>query len=132
MRSASCVSRWYPLAIETAEHVRLPGGAEINLISAPVFIAAKFEAFHGRGKNDYLASHDLEDLITVIDGREELIGEIGQCEVEFREFIAKEVQSLLQIPDFQTALPGQLPSDAASQARLPELPHRLRLLTELD
>lgn len=41
--------------------------------AAPYFCATKLEAFGGRGKNDYLASHDLEDLITVVDGRPELL-----------------------------------------------------------
>lgn len=125
-------NRWYPLAIETAERVRIPGGAEINLITAPVFIATKLVAFHGRGDKDYLASHDLEDLIAVIDSRKELIDEVKQSAPELREYIGKEMKSLLDIVDFQTALPGQLPADAASQARLPQLMSRLKLLTELD
>jgi hypothetical protein len=40
------------------------------------FVATKFEAFHGRGNNDHLASHDLEDIITVVDGRPELMGNL--------------------------------------------------------
>lgn len=124
-------NRWYPLAVETAERVKLPGGLEISLVAAPVFIATKFEAFHGRGKNDYLSSHDLEDLISVIDGREELLIEFLQHDIELREYIATEVKLLLHSDDFQFALAGQLPADAASQARLPELMGRLRLLADL-
>ncbi len=121
-------NRWYPLAVETATRVAIPGGMTIRLITAPPFIATKLEAFRGRGNSDYLASHDLEDLIAVVDGRPELIEEIRASDDQLRKFIRDEVGALLANDDFLVALPGQLPGDAASQARLPELLRRLREL----
>lgn len=121
-------NRWYPLAIETATQLKLPNGMLIRLITAPVFVATKFEAFHGRGGNDYLASHDLEDIITVIDGRPELTQEIDQVETELGDYLAAEINGLLEDHNFLMALPGHLPGDAASQARLPELIRRLRAI----
>ena len=104
----------------------MPGDIVIQLISAPLFVATKFEAFRGRGNNDYLASHDLEDLITVIDGRQELIEEIRGSDDELRRHISTEMTRLLEDGHFLQAMPGHLPGDAASQARLPELLHRMR------
>lgn len=124
-------NRWYPLAVQTATRARLPNNIEIWLITAPIFVATKFEAFHGRGDNDYLASHDLEDIITVIDGRPELIDEIKRADDELRCYIAAEIKTLLGDHNFLTALPGHLPGDAASQARLPELIHRMRVIGNL-
>lgn len=68
---------------------------DIRLITAPVFVATKFEAFHGRGGNDYLASHDLEDIITVIDGRPGLTQEIDQVDAELGRYLAAEINALL-------------------------------------
>lgn len=124
-------NRWYPLAVQTATRVRLPNNIEIRLITAPIFVATKFEAFHGRGDNDYLGSHDLEDIITVIDGRPELIDEIKQADDELRCYIADEIKALLGDHNFLAALPGHLPGDAASQARLPELTRRMRAIGNL-
>jgi len=124
-------NRWYPLAIKTAMKVKLPDGMEIPVITAPLFVATKFEAFHGRGKSDFLASHDLEDLITVIDGRQELIVEIQNTDNELRHYLAAEMNKLLEENDFQLALPGHFPGDVASQARLPELLRRMRLIAQL-
>lgn len=121
-------NRWYPLAIETAAQISLPNGMDIRLITAPVFVATKFEAFHGRGNNDYLASHDLEDIITVVDGRPELMPEIDRVHDELRRYIATEINTLLKDRNFLTALAGHLPGDAASQARLPELIRRMRAI----
>lgn len=125
-------NRWYPLAVQTASQVVLPGGRLIRLITAPLFLATKLEAFHGRGQNDYLASHDLEDFITVIDGRRELLDEIKNGDAELRRYIAGELKGLLGDKDFLAAMPGHLPGDAASQARLPELMQRMRLIAQLD
>ncbi len=125
-------NRWYPLAIETAARFNLPSGMAIRLITAPVFVATKFEAFHGRGNNDYLASHDLEDIITVVDGRPELTQEIEQVDSGLRRYIAAEFNTLIEDSDFLMALPGHLPGDAASQARVPELIRRMRAIGNLN
>jgi hypothetical protein len=124
-------NRWYPLVVQTAQRVVLPNGQVIRLITAPLFVATKFEAFQGRGRNDYLASHDLEDLITLVDGRDSLIDEIKTSDAELRRYIAQAIGRLLGESAFLAALPGQLPADAASQARLPELLRRLRATAEL-
>lgn len=125
-------NRWYPMAIETAAQIILPTGMAIRLITAPVFVATKFEAFHGRGNNDYLASHDLEDIITVVDGRPELKQEIDQADGELRLYIANEFNTLIKDRDFLMALAGHLPGDAASQARLPELIRRMRAIGNMS
>ena len=124
-------NRWYPLAIETAGRVELGFGLSIRLVSPPVFLGTKLEAFHDRGRGDFLASHDLEDIITVVDGRAELIEEVRIASKELRGYIAAEIQSLLSKSDFLDALPGHLPGDAGSQARLPEIMSRLRLLSAI-
>ncbi len=59
-------NRWYKLAIEAAAIVALDG-FELRVVTAPYFIGTKLEAFRGRGKGDFYASSDLEDIITVLD-----------------------------------------------------------------
>jgi hypothetical protein len=122
-------NRWYPLAVESATTVTIPTGATIRLIAAPVFLATKLEAFHGRGLGDYLASHDLEDVLTVVDGREELIAETRDSSAELREYLARRLSDLFASIDFIQAIPGHLPGDPASQLRAPVLLQRLRQLS---
>ena len=62
-------NRWYPMALETACLVALPSGRLIRLIAAPVFLATKLEAFDGRGNGDFLFSHDLGDLLSIVHCR---------------------------------------------------------------
>jgi hypothetical protein len=123
-------NRWYPLAVETARSVRLPSGRLICLITAPVFIATKLEAFHDRGGGDFLVSHDLEDIVTVIDGRPAVIDEVGTGPVNLRTYLREQFRLLTASEDFLDALAGHLPGDSASQARLPGLIRRIRALAQ--
>jgi predicted nucleotidyltransferase len=122
-------NRWYPLAVSAANRVALPSGRSIKLIPAPVFVATKLEAFKGRGNGDFLASHDLEDVVTVVDGRPALMDELRGAPEELRTYIAMEISSLLRTPQFLDALPGYLPGDSASQSRVPILIDLLDALT---
>ena len=124
-------NRWYPLALESALPVALPSGRPIRLIAAPVFLATKLEAFDGRGKGDFLFSHDLGDLFAVIDGRDALLDECRASPPELRAYLSERFQGLLALPAFMDALPGHLPGDAASQERLPELETKLRNIAGL-
>lgn len=125
-------NRWYPFAVESAQKLVLQDGLTIKLISAPAFIATKLEAFKGRGNKDYLLSHDLEDIVTVIDGRETLHAEISKTDTVLKNYVALEFSELLRNPYFTEALQGHLPADRASQQRLPRLRQRLRALAELE
>ena len=40
------------------------------------FVATKLEAFVSRGDSDILSSHDLEDILNVIDGRPSIVDEM--------------------------------------------------------
>lgn len=129
-------NRWYLLAVETASTVVLASGLNIRLISAPVFIATKLEAFQDRGRNadgqlDYLGSHDLEDIITVVDRRPELLSECTEAPEELRVYLAQAFSHLLADADFNTSLAGHLPGDASSQGRLQKLRDALRTLSNL-
>lgn len=78
---------WYQPAIDEAEEREILPGKTIKVISSPYFCATKLEAFDGRGAGDYMASHDLEDIITVIDGRAEIIEEISRAPEDIRNYI---------------------------------------------
>lgn len=120
-------NRWYLPAIASARQVPL-GEFSLRLITPVYFVATKLDAFRGRGAGDYSASHDLEDLITVVDGRTELIDEVHRATRDVRSYIAAEFGKLLNTPAFVDALAGFLLPDAASQARRPLLLERLNAL----
>ena len=99
-----------------------------RIVTPALFIATKLEAFHGRGGDDVFASHDLEDIVTVVDGRPEIVDDVAAADEQVRAYISAEIRSLLDNPDFVEALAGFLLPDAASQARRPILEQRLGAL----
>jgi hypothetical protein len=66
-------SPWYQTALDNAINLELPSGNRIGMITAPYFLACKFAAFDGRGNDDFMMSHDMEDIVAVVDGRPEII-----------------------------------------------------------
>lgn len=125
-------NRWYPLAVATAEDKTLTGGLVIRLISAPLFLATKFEAFADRGNEDILGSHDLEDIVNVIDGHAGLVGEIEQASGDLRAYLADKAARLLAIPDFTNYLPGMVVQDETLPARMATVAARLQQIASLD
>jgi hypothetical protein len=111
-------NRWYKAAMESSVTKRLTADLEIRVVTAPYFIATKLEAFKGRGKGDFLGSHDLEDLVSVVDGRDTLATEIRAESAELRTYIQARIKRLLATSGFLDALPGYLLPDAASQSRI--------------
>jgi hypothetical protein len=124
-------NRWYAPAIKAARTMEVAGWP-IQVITPAYFLATKFEAFHDRGKDDVVGSHDLEDIVTVIDGRPEIVDDVRAAPDDVRIYVASELDRQLNAASFLYALPGFLLPDAASQARLPILLDRLRSLARLN
>lgn len=116
---------WYSTAIETAQIFDI-AGHDVKVVTPALFIATKLEAFHGRGADDIHASHDLEDIIAVIDGRPEIVDNLSATQADVRSYIGAEFRALLNDPNFTEALTGFLLPDAASQARRGLIEDRLR------
>lgn len=124
-------NRWYSDAINHAVEEQLPGDHIIKRVTAPYFIATKIEAFKGRGNNDYEASHDFEDIVTVVDGRRELRDEIAASEPGLSHFICETFSKWIEHRDFLMILSGQLLPDPESQKRLGILQQRFMAIASI-
>ncbi|MEW8087485.1 MAG: hypothetical protein AB2652_21030 [Candidatus Thiodiazotropha endolucinida] len=111
-------NRWYESALKHAEVTTLPSGRNIRMVTAPYFLSTKMEAFDGRGRGDYLLSHDIEDMIAVLDGRPEIVNEVQTADLELIENVRARFAQLLSDNRFIAALSGHMPADQASQARI--------------
>lgn len=97
---------WYEPAMRDARPFELAPGVAIRLVTAPHFIATKLVAFQDRGRGDYLESHDLEDVLSVVDGRPELVDEFARADPDLRAYVSGIFQGLLANDGFLNALPG--------------------------
>ena len=74
---------WFAEALASSR-LQTVAHSEFRLISPVAFLATKFTAFLDRGDRDYYGSHDLEDFITVVDGRAEIVAEVGRAPLGLR------------------------------------------------
>lgn len=83
-------NRWYKIGFENLWTAKAKG-QEIKILSAPCYLATKFEAFNNRG-SDYRTSHDIEDVIYVLDNRINIVEEIANDDVRIAQFIKEQLQ----------------------------------------
>ncbi len=101
---------WYEQAALSASAHTMPSGRRIRLISAPLFLATKLEAFANRGGGDFL-HHDMEDIVTVVDGRDTIAEEVLRCAPGVLEFLRDEFDALLADRQFTDRLAWLLPPE---------------------
>lgn len=123
-------NRWYESAMQTAITATLREGLSIRHVTSTYFVATKLVAFLDRGKADYLTSHDLEDVISVVDGRPELVEELRRAERELREYVAEIFAKLLADEGFLNALSG-LVIEGSPANRSPVVLQRLRAIAQM-
>ncbi len=105
---------WYPDAIKHARKIPLDSNLKIDVVSPTYFLATKFEAFKGRGNENYF-SHDIEDIIFVLENCSEIVTQILEASLELKEYLA--IQFIeLNNDDFLNVLPGILNNPDSSYA----------------
>lgn len=97
---------WYEEAIPTAATVILDSGVGIRATTPAPLVATKLCAWKGRGGGDILASLDVHDVLTLIDGRPELVEEVRSARPDLRDYIRAELSALRAGPYFDYAVDG--------------------------
>lgn len=120
---------WYRVGFEAALVADVAQGLKLRHLSAPHFLATKFEAFKDRGQNDVYLSHDLEDILTVIEGRLTVASEVNAASADVRGHVGRSVAALLDMPAFHNALPGLL-SDPEREQTVKARLNQIALLKE--
>jgi predicted nucleotidyltransferase len=101
---------WYEEAIATAKVITLDSDAEIAVAMPVPLVATKLCAWKGRGNGDLLRSLDVHDVLTLVDGRPELIEEIDSAQPSLRTYIRDELAALWAEPYFAYAAEGAVAS----------------------
>ncbi|WP_448103140.1 hypothetical protein [Luteibacter jiangsuensis] len=112
-------NEWYELAIQRAAVTKLRTGHKLRHVSAPLLLATKLASFIGRGNGDYM-HHDIEDVINLVDGRQELVAEVEAENDRLRQYVREEVDDLLADPEFTRSIGGHFhpTEDHAERTRI--------------
>lgn len=107
----------YPSALAHAAVTKVDS-ASIRHIDAPHFIGTKLLAFEGRGGGDVWVSHDLEDLVSVVNSRPSLLNEVVAAPKKCRDVMLPRLAAIRRHPEFEDAIDGHLANDAPGRAAI--------------
>lgn len=115
---------WYQAGFSTAMQVKVTDTCSWRVLSPPFAVAAKFAAFWDRGIVDPGASPDLEDIISIVNGRQELRDELANAEPACREYVRGSISKVLANPGTADVIQYHLP--LAGQQRASIVHQRLK------
>jgi hypothetical protein len=98
---------WYQEGIKNAIETKLPNGNTVQIFSLPYFIAAKIEAYFGRGQGDFRLSSDIEDVVAVLDGQKDFEGLLN-APGTVKAYLKKNFRIFIGDPVFLEALSAHL------------------------
>lgn len=99
-------NRWYKLGFLNLITVKAKD-QDIQILSAPCYLATKFEAYNHRG-TDYRTSHDFEDIIYVIDNRTTIVEEIAVALPEIKGFLQSELSKVANSGNYDEILSAHI------------------------
>lgn len=81
---------------------------KVQILPLPYFLASKFTAFNDRGTKDPRTSHDLEDIVYVLDNRTDIVEQLTKAPADVKPFLSKQLQNILQDSVMKEAVYGNL------------------------
>lgn len=123
-------NEWYADAIAQSTPFALRPNLTIRIPPAAVFVATKWSAYEGRGGSDLIGSHDVEDIISVVAGRPEILSEIGESEGRLRMWLAERTGQFLADDLAADVITGALPDAALIPGLIAETRARLQAIAD--
>ena len=122
--------RWYGELVRSAQTIAVAPGLTIRVADPGLLLATKLEAYLNRGGGDFVMSHDITDVVTLVEGRPEIVAEVRRLGAGAKEFVRQVLSSLLDDDEFRFAIHGHLPPDAHGQERSEIVMQRIRALVD--
>lgn len=89
-------NRWYPEGFVNFMEKDLGGECIIKIFQPTYFIAAKLEAFRGRGDDDGRMSSDFEDIVFILNNRTAIWDEMSAVTSDVKDYLKSEFKKLLK------------------------------------
>ena len=109
-------SKWFRIALAQSKQITLEA-ITVPVITKTCFLATKLEAFKDRGNEDFYLSHDFEDIVALIDGAQNIVGDVANSELSLRRYVADGFAGLVKNSNLFDALPGHFPADSGGARR---------------
>ncbi|MDR1718628.1 MAG: nucleotidyl transferase AbiEii/AbiGii toxin family protein [Dysgonamonadaceae bacterium] len=103
-------NRWYGDGMSHKTIAALPDKTNIYILPVEYYIATKFEALAGRGGIDIRGSHDLEDIVYIMNNCATLADDIGNCDnQQLIDYLQEKCRQLLKNNNIREIVYTSLP-----------------------
>jgi len=106
------------------------GSIMIRHLDGPHFVATKLVALADRGGDDVSSSHDFEDIVHIINGRQELLAEVARSSVDLKRFLSDRFGKLTHADYFEEVIESNLTKAGEPGARTHLVLERVREIME--
>ncbi len=120
---------WYKESIKHAVAHQITEDIRIKSVTAPYFLATKIEAFKSRGNNDFLGSHDFEDIITVISGCVDIGDQVRASSYDLKSHLKSVFNQFLKNDQCMQSLPGHVSDGPVTMQRVQTVIERIEQLS---
>lgn len=120
-------NQWFEPGFANYESIAI-GDETIKILSLPYFLASKYTAFKDRGNKDPRTSHDLEDIIYILDNRTDLVEMVVQAPKDVLTFLKTAFSEILEDEVIQEAIIGNLYYETQTE-RFDMIIKKLKLIT---
>jgi predicted nucleotidyltransferase len=100
-------NEWYPEAYQKAYIHHLAPKLDIRVIRVEHFFATKIASWRSRGNND-LYHRDVEDILTVVDGKADVENVFSEASDELKNFVRAGLQEIQSHADFSFLVDGSM------------------------
>ncbi len=103
-------NQWYRPGFQHRIAYQLPDGCVVHILPPLYYLATKIEAIRGRGGDDLRLSHDFEDLIYVLNNRQDIISLFDiENDKSLVEYISSWASDLLNRRNYREEIECMLP-----------------------
>ena len=116
-------NRWCAEALLYAQRKNIGDGLTANLISPAYFLGVKFDAFHQRGRENFIRSYDVYDIVVLIAGNPDVVFDVqDRSSDKLKHYLSHEFQRLLDNSgNLSKLIPTLFPKNIDVQQRIPKV-----------
>jgi hypothetical protein len=122
---------WYREGVSTLIPIKVGQNGTWRILAPPYALAAKCVAFTNRGAPDPSSSSDLEDIVTLVNGRPSLCDEVSGGQQNCKAYLSSWFDERWVDASVRESIPYHLSPHASGQARLQIVLDRMKRIADL-
>ncbi len=107
-RISGFLNKWHKIGAENYVFFKINKKQKIKILSTPLFIASKLEAFENRGNGDYRTSHDIEDIVTILNGNSKVLKTILEGREDVKKYLKEKFSKIAKHRSFSEIIYAHL------------------------